>query len=190
MEHSKPLQELKRFYQTRSRMPSYGELMELLGFKSKHAVTYWVDKWIKDGLVRKDKTGRLLPGRGLLPIRVLGEVRAGFPSPAEEENVDTISLDDWIIKNKEASFMLKVSGNSMKDAGINPGDFVIVERGRTPGNGDIVVAEVDSEWTMKFFDKKGEKITLIAGNKAYKPIVPKQELKIAGVVTAVIRKYK
>lgn len=169
-------------------MPSYGELAQILKFKSKHAVTYWAHKWIGAGLIKKDKTGRLLPGRAMEAVRILGEVQAGFPSPAEEENVDTISLDDWLISNKEASFMLKVSGDSMKEAGIQSGDYVILERGRMPANGDIVVAEVDGEWTMKFFEKKGGKIVLRPGNRKYAPIIPKQELKIAGVVTAVIRK--
>lgn len=164
--------------------------MIALNFKSKHAVTYWVNKWFAAGLIKKDKTGRLLPGKGWLPLRILGEVRAGFPSPAEEENIDTISLDDWLIKNKESSFMLKVSGDSMQDAGIQTGDFVILERGRTPGLGDIVVAEVDGNWTMKFFDKKNGRVTLRPGNKKYSVIIPKEDLQIAGVVTSVIRKYK
>ncbi len=186
----KTAQLLKSFYLKRRRMPSYGELMVLLDFKSKNAVSYWVDRWMVDGLVRRDSTGRLLPGPKLRALRLLGEVRAGFPSPAEEENVDTISLDDWLIGNREASFMLKVEGDSMKDAGINPGDFVILERGRTPQPGDIVVAEVDHEWTMKFFDKQQGRTVLRPANPNYPTITPQQELKIAGVVTSVIRKYK
>ena len=183
-----PLQTLQAFYRSHDRMPSYGELMRALGFRSKHAVTYWVEKWVKTGIIHQDKTGRLLPGTGLLPLRILGEVRAGFPSPAEEENVDTISLDDWLLGKREASFMLKVSGDSMQDAGINSGDFVILERGRSPKNGDIVVAEIDHEWTMKFFAKHEGRVVLRPGNKRYSTIVPKEELKVAGVVTAVIRK--
>lgn len=170
-------------------MPSYAELAELFGFASKNAVTYWVERWIKNGFIDKDETGRLLPGKGFAPLRVLGEVQAGFPSPAEEENVDTISLDDWLIERKEASFMLKVSGDSMIEAGIQPGDFVILERGRSPKNGDIVVAEVDHQWTMKYFDKKGALVLLRPANRKYQPIKPQEELKIAGVVTAVVRKY-
>lgn len=185
----KALEKLRQFYHAEKRMPSYAEIAQLLGFASKNAVTYWVEQWLRDGLVRKDKTGRLLPGSALLPIRVLGEVQAGFPSPAEEENVDTLSLDDWLIERKEASFMLKVSGDSMIEAGINPGDYVILERGRSPKNGDIVVAEVDHQWTMKYFDKKGALVLLRPANKKYQPIRPQEELKVAGVVTAVIRKY-
>ena len=74
----------------------------------------------------------------------------------------------------------------MIEAGIQPNDMVILERGRTPKIGDIVVAEVDHEWTMKYYDKHGTVVTLKPANKNYPVIKPKEELKIAGVVTAVI----
>ena len=170
-------------------MPSYGELAQLLNYKSKYAAQYVANKWVEEGIIGKDDTGRLTPGRIFMPVRLLGTVQAGFPSPAEEENVDTISLDDWLIKDKESSFMLKVAGESMIDAGIQPGDMVILEKGKQPKQDDIVVAEVDHEWTIKYFNKKGSTITLVPANKKFKPIIPKEELKLAGVVTAVIRKY-
>lgn len=170
-------------------MPSYGELAKLLGFSSKNAAQYLVAKWVEAGVVDKDATGRLIPGSAFRPLRLLGTVEAGWPSPAEEEEADTVSLDDWLIGNKEASFMLKVSGESMIDAGIRPGDMVILERGREPKNGDIVVAEVDREWTIKYYEKRGGAVTLVPANRAFKPIAPREELRIAGVVTAVIRKY-
>ena len=78
---------------------------------------------------------------------------AGFPTPAEEELVDTITIDEFLINNKEATYMLKVSGDSMIDAGIQPGDMVLVERNRNAKEGDIVIAEVDNEWTMKYLEK-------------------------------------
>ena len=78
----------------------------------------------------------------------------------------------------------------MVDAGIHQGDLVIVERGRAPKDRDIVIAQVDGEWTMKYYEKHGDQIKLIAANKKYSPIIPKRELVVGGVVTAVIRKYK
>lgn len=184
------LSKLKHFYWQHRRMPSYSELARLLKFKSKNAAQYMVKKWLTAEVVRKDPTtGRLLPGAKLQPLRRLGTIQAGFPSPAEEENTDTISLDDWLIENKEASFMLTVSGDSMIEAGIHPGDMVIVERGRHPKDGDIVIAEIDHEWTMKHFERANGQITLRAANKRYPPITPSEELQIAGVVRAVIRRY-
>jgi repressor LexA len=185
----KRLNQLKQFHRKHKRMPSYAELAELFGFASKNAAKYCVDKWIEQGVLAKDSAGKILPGSSFWPMKVLGTVEAGFPSPAEEENADTMSLDEWLIGNKEASFMLRVSGDSMIDAGIRPGDMVILERGKQPKSGDIVVAEVDHEWTIKYFEKRGSRVTLKPANKKYRPIVPQEELRVAGVVTAVIRKY-
>jgi len=78
----------------------------------------------------------------------------------------------------------------MSGAGILPGDMVIVDKGQTPKSGDIVIAQVDGEWTMKYLRKRGDSITLVPANPKYQPIKPKNELKISGVVTAVVRKYK
>jgi len=77
----------------------------------------------------------------------------------------------------------------MIGAGIMDKDLVIVERGREPKNGDIILAEVDNNWTMKYFCKRGETVTLKAANPKYPPILPQSELRIAGVITAVVRKY-
>jgi repressor LexA len=78
----------------------------------------------------------------------------------------------------------------MSGAGILPGDMVIVDKGQTPKSGDIVIAEVDGQWTMKYLRKRGDSVTLLPANPKYQPIKPKSDLKIAGVVTAVVRKYK
>jgi repressor LexA len=90
----------------------------------------------------------------------------------------------------ESTYLVTVSGDSMIEAGIMPGDIVVVERGRDAKNGDIIIAEVDNEWTMKYFEKIGQKVRLIPANKKYKPIIPKHELNIGGVVVSTVRKYK
>lgn len=178
------------FYQDNGRMPSFSEIGELVGFRSKNAVSKFVSKLVQNGVVDKDKKGRLIPRSITSATRVLGTVEAGFPSPAEEELADTMSLDDLLIQNPQATFLLRVSGDSMTEAGILPGDMVIVDKGQTPKNGDIVIAEVDGAWTMKYLKKRGAEVTLIPANPKYRPIRPKKELKIAGVVTAAVRKYK
>jgi repressor LexA len=184
------IKEISRFYREKGRMPSFSELGEATGLRSKNAVSKLIDKLDSLNFVKKDEKGRLIPGSIATPLRVLGAVEAGFPSPAEEELADTLSLDDLLIENPDATFLLRVSGDSMSEAGILPGDMVIVDRGQTAKSGDIVIAEVDGQWTMKYLRKRGDNVTLIAANPKYSPIKPKNELKIAGVVTAVVRKYK
>jgi len=181
---------ISSFYYQKGRMPSFSEIAKLVGFRSKNAVYNLINKLEKQKVLQRDAKGRLIAGSIAAPVKMLGTVEAGFPSPAEEELADNLSLDDLLIHNREATFLLKVSGDSMSHAGILPGDMVLVDKGEVPKSGDIVIAEVDGEWTMKYLRKKGENVMLLPANPKYQPIKPKRELKIAGVVTAVVRKYK
>lgn len=184
------VRDISAFYRDKGRMPSFSEIGELVGIRSKNAVSKLVKRLEGLGVLERDEKGRLIPKSLALTVKVLGKVEAGFPSPAEEELADTISLDQLLIQNPSATFLLKVSGDSMSDAGILPGDMVIVDKSRTPKSGDIVIAEVDGQWTMKYLKKRGDSAVLIPANSRYQPIKPKNELRIAGIVTAVVRKYK
>lgn len=170
-------------------MPSYAEVVKILGFKSKNAAYKLVEKLISAGILEKDSKGKLLPARSLGEIPMLGLVEAGFPTAADEMTDNTISLDEYLIEHKEASYLLEVKGDSMIDAGIQEGDLVIAERKGEPKIGDIVIAEVDGGWTMKYFRMKNGKPYLEPANKKYKPIYPEYDLKVAAIVKGVIRKY-
>jgi len=82
-----------------------------------------------------------------------------------------------------------LKGDSMIDEGIKEGDLVVVERSGNPKDGDIVIAEIDGGWTMKYFKKKGNFVYLKPANKNYSPIYPQYDLKVAAIVKGVIRKY-
>jgi repressor LexA len=177
------------FFRDHRRMPSYAEMINLFGVKSKSVVHFWINKLIQKGVIEKDRKGHLAFTKNAFGIPMVGSVQAGFPSPEEEALRDVISMDEYLITKPESSFLLKVSGDSMTGAGIMEGDLVIVEKGRSPKTGDIVIAEVDGEWTMKYFHRKGKQIILEAANPKYPLIKPRSELRLGGVVTAVIRKY-
>lgn len=181
---------IKHFYLKNGRTPSYSEMAKLFGFKSKNAVFKTVNKLIEANLLIKDEKGRLRFVSNHLSVRIIGSIKAGFPSFAEEELADTVSLDKFLIDNLDFTFMLKVSGDSMIDAGIMPNDYVIVDRAKKPKNNDIVIAQVDGEWTMKYLRRIKCGYVLIAANNKYKPIKPENELVIAGVVAGVVRKYR
>jgi SOS regulatory protein LexA len=180
---------IQTFFQNNRRMPSYSEIMKLTGFKSKDSVFKLIQRLETSGFIRKDPTGKIVPNKNFGEIKILGLVEAGFPSAAEEELADTVSLDDYLIDNKEATYMLRVKGDSMKGAGIIEGDVVLVERAGEAKVGQIVIAEVDGEWTMKYLRKNEKGYYLEAANKRYKAIFPTERLKISAVVKAVIRKY-
>ena len=183
------IEKLRAFLRSKRRMPSFSELMKLWGYRTKSAVNYRVEVLIEAGLIAKDSAGKLLPHNLDGGVRLLGVVEAGFPSAAEEELLDVMNFDEFLTPNREMSYILKVKGDSMIDAGIRPGDMVIVERRGYHKPGQIVVAMVDGEYTMKYLRKRGEQFYLEPANARYKPIFPKQSLQIEAVVTAVVRKY-
>ena len=188
---NKTVSVLKNFYKEKKRLPSFSEIQTLFKYRSKSAASFLVDKLIEKGVIEKDQQGRIVPTSAITgAAKVLGTVQAGFPSPAEEELLDTLSLDEFLIRKPNATYLVKVSGDSMIDEGIKEGDLVLVERGRQPQPGDIVIAQVDGQWTMKYFEKKNGKVRLLAANKKYPPIEPQNELVIGGVVIGNVRKYK
>ncbi|MBI5139260.1 repressor LexA [Candidatus Nomurabacteria bacterium] len=180
---------LESFYKDNKRMPTYTEMMKLFSFKSKNAVAKVVRKLEEAGLVAKDHLGRLTPTTSFGEVPLLGLVTAGLPASVEEELSDRVNLDDMLIGKKEMTYMLEVDGDSMIDAHIEKGDMVLVERATVARDGQIVIAEVDGEFTMKYFKKEGNKVWLEPANKNYKPIYPEHSLNINAVVKAVIRKY-
>ncbi|MDB5194175.1 MAG: polymerase subunit [Parcubacteria group bacterium] len=177
------------FYHRHKRMPGYQEIMSLTGFKSKNAVYKLIQKLVEEGIVTKDAKGKLTPSKILGEVPMLGLVEAGFPTTMDEELTDTLSIDDYLVEHKDFSYLLEVKGDSMIEEGIKEGDLVLVERKGEPKDGDIVIAEVDGGWTMKYFKRKGAKIWLEPANKKYKPIYPKYDFKVAAIVKGVIRKY-
>lgn len=181
-------EKIRRFFDRQKRMPSFSELMKLWGYATKSAVNYRVEQLLELGFISKDGSGRLLPGwESGVPL--LGLVEAGFPSPAEEELLDVMDFDEYLTPNKESSYILKVKGDSMIEAGIQPGDMVIVERRAQYKPGQIVVANVDGEYTMKYLRKQGDNYFLEPANKNYKPIYATESFRVEAVVTAVVRKY-
>ena len=111
---------------------------------------------------------------------------AGFPSPASDYVEERLSTDSYLVKNPIATFFVKVKGDSMIDAGINNGDVLIVDRSIDAKIGNIVLAELDGEFTIKFLGKN----QLIPANPKYAPInfLEGQTVSIAGVVTGLMRR--
>src|SRR3989338_2055616 len=138
---------LRTFLKTHRRLPSYQEMCTLFGFPSKKPSFDLAKKLIKAGIIAKDETGKLIP-RQLFPgLPVLGTIKAGVPAEAQQQLLDTMSIEHYLVENPEISYLLKVSGDSMIDAGINEGDLVVIEESKTPKDGDIVVAQIDGEFT-------------------------------------------
>lgn len=183
------LEKIKGFYKKNKRLPSYSEMLKLFGFSSKNAIYKIVQKLVDEGVLQK-LDGKLAPTSRFFALPLLGIIKAGFPIMAEE-NKAYLTLEEYLIEDPQSSFLLKVRGDSLIDLGIFEDDIVVVERKEKALSGDIVLAEIDREWTLKVLrnDNKSKRLYLEAANPKYPPFVPKKELKIHGVVKAVVRKF-
>lgn len=116
-------------------------------------------------------------------------IKAGFPSPAADFDESKISLDNVLVKNREATFYAKASGNSMIGAGIDDGDILVIDRSLEPQNNKIAICFIDGEFTVKRIKIEDENVFLMPENKNYKPIHISEEndLIIWGIVTYVVK---
>lgn len=189
MQSSDRLAGVKKFYRHYRRLPSYTEMLKIFNVSSKNAVFKIVHKWIEEGFLKKE-ADKLAPTSKFFSLPFLGLIKAGFPVIADE-NKSYLSLEEYLIEDPQTSFLLKVSGDSMIEAGIFEGDIVIIEQTKNAKPGDIVLAQIDREWTLKILQKDSKrKINyLMAANSKYPPFYPKAELQIHGIVKAVVRKF-
>ena len=140
---------------------------------------------------KKNTLNFFTPSHGRLEaILINAGISAGFPSPAGDFKQERISLDKELIKNKEATFFARVSGESMINAGLEDGDLIVIDRSLEPTNNKIAVCFIDGEFTVKRLHVKKNKIWLKPENTNYKAIEVKEnnELIIWGIVTNVIKK--
>lgn len=178
------------FYDEHERVPTYEEMKRLFNVKSKNTVAYKVRKLIEEGTLVKE--GRRLAMGVVGGFLKLGNIQAGFPTTQEEaQEIEKISLDRMLLRKRGRTFLVEVQGESMRDAGIYEGDLVVVEQGREPLKGDIVVARIDNEYTLKYFNIEKGKPVLIPANKKFKKMYPNpDQFHIEAVASAIVRRYR
>ena len=171
--------------------PSVRDITEALGFASPSTVHLYISRLEQKGYIeREQKKSRSLrissPRASGIPL--LGRVHAGLPVEVEENIEEYIDVGNALPYPKERLFALTVVGDSMADAGIYEGDTVIVVKDAEASNGDVVVAMVEGEVTVKTFFKENGRFRLQPENKNYTPIIAKQ-VDILGKVVSLVRNY-
>lgn len=182
------LNKVKQFYAQFRRLPTYTEMLELFHVASRNAVAWIVNKWVEAGILQKE-AGRLAPTDLFFALPILGSIQAGMPTMDDYYATESISLDTYFVKHPGFTYLLRVTGDSMIDAGIHEGDLVVVDKLREPRQGDIVAALIDNEWTLKYLNKRDGKTFLTAANSNYPSYYPVESLVIGGVITKVIKEY-
>jgi len=185
------LARLRDYYARHRVLPSYARIGVLVGLNSKASVAGVVQRLKAEGFVESTPDRRLKPGRRFFERPMTESVQAGLPTLAPDIIApDTITIDERLVPNPSKTVLIKVKGDSMIDAGIHEGDLVVVEKRGSANVGEIVVAIIDNEFTLKRLHKERGRIVLKPENKAYPVIRPKGELEIFGVVVGAFRTYR
>lgn len=180
---------LRTYWKLNQAFPSMAKLCDVVGLTSTSSVFALVKRLVDAGFLERVE-GRIAPTRRFFARPVIGSVRAGAPQPESQEQPELLTIDDYLVDDPNRTVLCHVRGESMRDAGLLDGDLVVVEKNRPTKPGDIVVAVVDGEMTVKTLrlDKSGT-FYLEPANPDFQPIRPQGSLEIVGVVTGSIRKY-
>lgn len=191
---------IEKYQMQHGSSPTLREMREHFGVSSDNSILKHLKALEEKGFIEKNDTPRgikllnsikekLVAAGNVVRIPLLGTIPAGGPVLSEEHVIDYFEVGQDLLKRPSGSFALRVTGLSMIDAGILEGDFVIATRDIEAKEGDIVIALVDGENTVKRYRKNGQHVWLEAANPDYSDIEVGEYLEIQGVVTAVIRQY-
>jgi len=185
------LAKLQDYYADWKNIPSYAKLCEVFGIASKSWVKAVLTRLSAAGFIERTPDGAWIPTRSFF-ARPLAEssVQAGMPVSVTETQGEYFVIDEMLIDTPSETTLIPVRGDSMIEAGIHDGDVAVVEKRNLANVGDIVVAIVDNEFTLKTLDRERGKYILRPANSTYPVIRPQGTLEIFGVLIGLIRKYK
>ena len=185
------LSKLQDYYADWKSIPSYASLCGVFGIASKSWVKTILTRLSEAGFIERTPDGVWVPRRQFF-ARPMAEsaVPAGMPVSVNSTQGELFIIDDMLIDTPSRTTLIPVKGDSMIEAGIHDGDVAVVEKRMSANVGDIVVAIVDSEFTLKTLDKERGKFILRPANPAYPVIRPQGILEIFGVLVGLIRKYR
>ena len=185
------LDRLRDYYARHGALPSYAGISTIVGYRTKTAAVKLAQRLTSDGYLRPAPGGRLAPAARFFELpQVDAPVRAGAPEAIEARmQAELVTLDDFLIDAPSKTVLVRVKGDSMRDAGVLDGDLAVVERAETAHSGQFVVAVVDGEFTLKELRFEGHRPVLVPHNAEYPPIHPTASLAIYGVVRGIVRRY-
>ena len=186
------LEKLQDYYAEHKVIPSYSVLATLWGVSAKSWVSECVKRFEEAGYLDWTPDRQLKPGKRFFERRVADEpVQAGMPNAALADGYDFVSsIDEMLVRVPSKTQLVRVKGDSMIEAGIHEGDYLVVEKQPHANVGDIVVAIVDNEFTVKYLDRERGQFVLKPANKAFPVIRPRGRLEIFGVMAGLVRRTR
>ena len=182
------LDTLRDFFRSGWVYQSLEQMSELLGYANSAWVKRFFQKLVELGIFHIENKS-YMPTDKLIGYPLFESVRAWLPFTPETQPTSQMDLEKYLIEHPASTYFVKVKWDSMRDAGILDGDIVILDRSLRPNNGDIVIASLDGDVTLKYFEKQWDTIHLIPANPDYSTIVVDGPCEILGVVSGSVRKY-
>ena len=179
---------LQDYFVVNGVIPSLTELGKLWGIAGRAWTHRIVLRLKEEGFLEEAAGKRLKPGARFFERTIADTVRAGLPQPANDSGRDAMGIDTYLIDKPSETELFHVRGESMIGAGIQEGDYVVIEKTRSAMPGDVVLAFVDGEYTLKTLARDKTGFFLEAANPAFAPIRPEQGLEIHGVMVGLFRK--
>ena len=185
------LEKLRTYWKRHHAFPSMAKLCEVVGLSSTASVFDMVSRLKDAGYVQRVE-GRIAPTKRFFARPLVGHVRAGLPQPRQDDDdFEVLTIDDYLVQDPNRTFLAKVKGDSMKDASLLDGDMVVVHKNCPTKVGDIVVAVIDGQVTVKYLRQQPDgRFFLQPANSAFADILPEGELEILGVVVGQFRSYR
>jgi len=195
------LRVMRDFLMKNGKMPSVRELMKEMNYKSPRSAAVILEHLIDKGILNKKEDGSIqfikydfetseVASEQTVKIPLLGSVACGLPILAEENIEAMIAVSTKIAKPNNTYFLLQAKGDSMNEKGINNGDLILVKQQHSAENGDLVVALIDDEATIKELRVNDDNVLLIprSSNKAHTPIILSRDFMVQGIVVSTIPK--
>jgi SOS-response transcriptional repressor LexA len=185
------LEKLQDYYAEHKVIPSYSVLAGLWGISAKSWVSECVKRFEEAGYLDWTPDKQLKPGKRFFERRLADSaVQAGLPGAAASDSHELMTIDDYVVPNPSKTVLIRVKGDSMIDAGIHEGDLLVVEVQSHANPGEIVVAIVDNEFTVKYLQRERNDYVLKPANKAYPVIRPRGRMEIFGVMAGLVRRTR
>jgi DNA polymerase V len=186
--HTK-IETLRDFFRGGWVYQSLDQMRSMLGYANRAGVRGFFVKLVASGMMTMKDRG-YIPTDDLIGYALFESVRAGLPFTPENHATSQMNLDTYLIDHPASTYFVRVKGDSMEDAGIIEWDIVVLDRSIVPKNGDIVIASLEGDVTLKYFEKDGDMLKLVPANPRYKPIIVDGPCEILWVVTGSVRKYQ
>jgi SOS regulatory protein LexA len=190
MPEDRHLNALRAYWKGHKAFPSMAKLTEVLGLTSTGGVFKALGRLVDAGYLERVAGGRIAPTNKFFSLPLLDTVRAGLPQPADhDEGFELVNIDDYLVDHPERTSFCRIKGDSMRDAGLLDGDMVVVKANSPTKPGDIVVAVVDNQITVKYLrTDRSKRWRLEPANPAHDAIRPTGPLEVLGVVVGSFRR--